>query len=143
MQNCVASITKNYETFRISLIYDFVKPLKIWANLDIFFIVSKGGPKEECWKIANWFFELVVEMSSNFERLHEIINQAYPESFIILSWKTPKWVNCRHPYLRKLFPFLKLYILGPLTPLMSSNIEIWWPLNELSLLLHFFSRTWR
>ena len=47
-------------------------------------------------------------MSSNFERLHEIINQAYPESFIILSWKTPKWVNCRHPYLRKLFPLFTL-----------------------------------
>ena len=46
-------------------------------------------------------------MSSNSERLYEIRNQAYPESFIILSWKTPKRVNCRHPYLRNLFPFVK------------------------------------
>ena len=28
-----------------------MKPLKIWAYLDnFFFIVSKGGPKEKCWK---------------------------------------------------------------------------------------------
>ena len=34
-------------------IKDFVKPLKIWAHLDnFFFIVSKGGEKERCWKIA-------------------------------------------------------------------------------------------
>ena len=39
-----------------------MKPLKIWAHLDnFFFIVSKGEPKEKCWKIAitiHWFFSI-------------------------------------------------------------------------------------
>ena len=48
--------------FSICFVYDFVKPLKIWAHLDnFFFIVSKGGPKEKYWKIAktiHWFFSI-------------------------------------------------------------------------------------
>ena len=44
----LAFLRYNYETFRISLIYDFVKPLKILTYSDnFFFIVSKGGPKEK------------------------------------------------------------------------------------------------
>ena len=104
----------------MSLVYDFVKPLKIWAYLDnFFFIVSNWGTKGKMQKKCQLVYQhfsfgppletlkkKVVEMSSNFERLHEIINQAHPESFIILSWKMPKRVNCRHPYLRKLFPIV-------------------------------------
>ena len=37
------------------------------------------------WSLLGNYEKKVVEMSSNFERLHKIINQAYPESFIILS----------------------------------------------------------
>ena len=29
---------------------------------------------------------------------------------IILSWKTPKRVNCWHPYLRKLFPLIQMVL---------------------------------
>ena len=40
----------------MSLIYDFVKPLNIWTHFGSFFYkVSKGGPKEKCWK-TNWQF---------------------------------------------------------------------------------------
>ena len=45
-------------------------------------------------------------MSSNFERLHEIKNQAYVENFNSLAWKMRKRVTFRHPYLRILFPFV-------------------------------------
>ena len=84
-----------------------------------FFMVSNGGPKEKCWKIAktiHCFFQHFSfgppignheKESSNFERLHEIIKEAYPESFNILSWKPRKRDTFRHPYLRILFPFIQ------------------------------------
>ena len=51
----------------------------ITLNCQLVFQHFSFGPPLETLK------KKVVEMSSNFERLHEIINQAHPESFIILS----------------------------------------------------------
>ena len=49
-------------------------------------------------------------MSSNFERLHEIKNQAYAENFNSLTWKMRKRVTFRHP---NLFPFVIFSIFLP------------------------------
>ena len=62
---------------------------------------TKGKMLKNC---QNYMY--IIFFSSNFERLHEITKEAYPESFNILSWKTQKRVTFWHPYLRILFPFL-------------------------------------
>ena len=83
-------------------------------------------------------------MSSNFERLHEIIQEAYPESFNILSWKTRKWVTFWHPYLRILFPFIKrfeIYILyTKYVVALPYYVEFWFTFSDEMITKRDFSK---
>ena len=90
-----------------------MKPHKIWAHLDnFFFLVSNWEPNEKCWKFANCFFSIfpLAPLWKLWKRncLNDLKFWGYELILKVLSWKTPKRVNCRHPYLRKLFPFIHL-----------------------------------
>ena len=89
-------------TFRISLIYKFVKPLKIWAHLDKFFFHGfQGGTKgknaeKTMYSFCNFsaFFlwpllwnseKKVVLKSLNVVRFQKISNPAFAKNFSCLS----------------------------------------------------------
>ena len=86
---CFRAASQNLSSFRQLLFSQFPrgdqrknteKPVYSFGNFSTFFLCSPLGNCEK----------KVVYMSSNFEMLHEIINQAYAENFSIL---TQKMVN--------------------------------------------------